>query len=170
MRPTTPPHYDYEANKHLLVDSTGRRLTVGLFEEWADPTSSAKPIFRLGDWRKVYVEVGDPTDYKAALVLIGSWEHWQLLVDNPRFRAELESWRKEVEVKLRSEAIDHLKRHARDPKGTAAAKWLAEAGFNGEQVKRKPGRPKKDEEPAAEDGSRVRNDAKRLGLVVGGRK
>src|SRR5690349_13466613 len=121
--------FDYEAHRAQLIDSTGRKLTVGLFEELADPKSAIKPVFKLADWRKTYVDIADPTDYQAAMLLIGSWEHWQALVQNPSFFAHLEVWRREVEVKVRSEAIINLVKQSATPKGTPAAKWLAEAGF-----------------------------------------
>lgn len=157
--------FSYEKNKAQLLDSTGRKLTSGLFEELADPASSVKPIFKLSDWREAYVRISDPTDYKAALELIGSWEHWEALVANPRFKEHLDSWRKEVEVKLRSEAIAHLRNQARTDKGVAAAKWLAEQG---QEPKKKPGRPVANDP----DRNKVNDDAKRLGLlkVVGGNK
>jgi len=157
--------YPYEANKAKLLDVTGRKLTSGLFEELADPTSGYTPLFKLSDWRKVYVHIADPTDYEAAKTLIGSWEHWEALAANPRFKEHLESWRKEVAVKLRSQAIAHLRSQAATDKGTAAARWLAEQGLDARKTTRK----REDKDP---DQSRVNDDAKRLGLlkVVGGNK
>jgi hypothetical protein len=151
--------YDWEANKKKLLDSTGRKLTVGLFVELTDNPATA--VFMLSDWREKYVAISDPTDYKAAAALIGSWDHWQALVANKAFNAELVKWREEVHVKLKSEALDLLRKHAKGPQGTGAAKWLAEGGLS----PRKPGRPKKEEEDEPET-NRVSADAKRLGFSV----
>lgn len=156
--------FDWEANKHLVCDTTGRKLTVGLFEELSE---SGTGPFKLRDWRAVYVELADPTDYKAAMVLIGNWDHWLALRDNQRFYTELLKWREEVDVKLRSEAIDQLKKQSRGPQGTAAAKWLAEEGSAAK--KRGPGRPAKEKEPE-EVYDRSRSDAKRLGVIPGGKQ
>lgn len=157
--------YAWEVNRHLVTDSTGRKLTVGLFQELSEPTSP----FTLADWRKVYVELADPTDYKAALVLIGNWDHWQALLGCKPFTAELEKWRAEVDAKLRSEAIEQLRKQSRTDKGTAAAKWLAEEGVNAK--KRGPGRPSL--QPKQEEvHDRTRGDAIRIGLtsIPGGKQ
>ena len=150
--------FDYDTYKPVLLDSTGRKLTIGLFEELADPGSASKPVFKLSDWRKVYVDIADPTGYEAHIVLIGNWEHWQALVENKRFAAELEKWNKEVEIKLRSQAIKNLVKQSKTDKGTAAAKWLAEAGYAPKQSRKK--------QQTEEDGdsSRVSGDLKRLGI------
>ena len=149
--------FDWEANKAIVTDSTGRRLTVGLFEELSGPPAP----FLLSTWHRVYVDVCDPTDYKAAMVLIGQWEHWTMLLECKAFMVELEKWRKEVEVKLRSEGVIELRRQAKDIKGTAAAKWLAEQGV----VKTKGRVPKNMEDNSA---AKIASDAKRLKLVTKG--
>ena len=148
--------YDWSANKALVTDSTGRRMTVGLFKELSD--NPAAP-FSIDDWHKEYVRLSDPTDYTAAMALIGQWEHWTMLLDCKPFMEHLTKWREEVSVKLRSEAIAELKKQSKTDKGTAAAKWLAE-----QSVTKTKGRVLKNAEDnkAAE---RVANDAKRLQLV-----
>jgi hypothetical protein len=151
------PTFDYAKFKPVLLDTTGRKLTSGLFEELADSDSAIKPVFKLAEWRKMYVEIADPTDYEAARVLIGSWEHWQALAANPRFAAHLKEWRAEVEVKLRSEAIAALVKQSQDIKGTAAAKWLAEHGSV-------PKNKRKSEEDEGDGKAQVSADAARLGL------
>lgn len=150
-------HFDWAANKTIVTDTTGRRLTLGLFKELSDnPTAP----FSLEDWRRVYVEVSDPTDYKAAMVLIGQWEHWTMLTECKAFAEHLERWRNEVNTKLRSEAFDNLRKQARDPKGTAAARFLAEQGGGSKR-----GRPLKEKKQEETDNARAAKDAKRLELV-----
>lgn len=158
--------YDYEANKDKLHSSNGQKLTTSLFEELARDDVAAKPVFKLSDWRKKYVDIADPSDYQAALELIGDWDHWQLLLKSPPFAGEVAKWRLEVEAKVRSEAIRQLMKQSRLPTGTAAAKWLAEAGFVKERDKRKKNDKQDDEGAAREARSRVSDDAKRLGLAV----
>ena len=154
--------FDWEANKARMCDSTGRKLTVGLFEELTDNPATA--VFKLSAWRDVYVRVADPTDYRAAMELLGNWDHWLALCASRPFMAHLEQWRKEVEVKLRSEAIKELVGQSKGAKGTMAAKWLAENGWAPRDM-----RKKKDRNEEQEVQGRVRGDAVRLGIVPGGR-
>jgi hypothetical protein len=138
-----------------------------LFHELADPASTVAPVFKLSDWRTIYVDIADPTGYEAAKVLIGNWDHWQALVNNQRFAAELEKWNHEVEVKLRSQAVLQLVKQSRGPQGTTAAKWLAESGFVVRD--KRSSRARADEESAIkETKGKVAADAKRLGLHVVG--
>lgn len=150
--------FDYEANKHLVCTADGRRLTVGLFEELSRDDVLAKPPFRLSDWHKTYVEVGDLTGYKAAEVLLGNWEHWLLLCKAPAFAAVLKEWNEEVSVKLRSEALANLVKQSKLPTGTAAAKQLL-AIAEGKKVM-------KEADPAKDVQRKVSDDAKRLGLAL----
>ncbi len=159
--------YDYEANRASVTDSTGRRLTIGLFEELADPATGIKPVFRLSEWKRVYVELADPTEYKAAQALIGNWQHWLALTESPPFREHLDKWREEVDVKLASEGVEKLRKQA--GKNPQAAKWLAERGYI-EKVGGKRGRPKKQElNNEQADRANVAKHAKHLGLIAGGK-
>lgn len=156
--------YDYAKNKSKLIDSRGVRLTVGLFEELNDGSSGVKPVFKLSDWRKKYVELADPTGYQAAMELLGDWEHWLLIIKSPSFAPHLAQWNVELEIKLRSEGIKQLLKQCKLPTGISAAKWLAEAGFIERDKRTKKG--KQEEEAAARDSkANVAADAKRLGLV-----
>jgi hypothetical protein len=156
--------YDYEANKSKLLDSTGRRITSGLFHELND--SGVTPVFYLKDWKKVYVDIADPTEYETAMELIGDWDHWKILRSNPIVAAHFDEWAKEVETKVRSKAIKQMMIQSKTDKGAAAARWLAEAGFVLEK------RPKKvNDEAAREAAERTAADAQRLGIhLVKGNK
>ena len=85
----------------------------------------------LEEWRKQFVAIADPTEYNAAITLAGSWAEWQRIKREwPEFRDRiLIEWLAEVEVKLRSEAISNLCQQSLDPKGAAAAKWIAEGSY-----------------------------------------
>lgn len=108
-----------------------RRPTRKLFKQY-DPEGKKD----LQNWRKRFVAIADPTEYRAAIDLVGSWEEWQ------RFKKEwkefrdviLIEWLAEVEIKLRSEAISNMCIQAVDPKGTAAAKWIAEGRYRPRKV------------------------------------
>lgn len=148
--------YDYKANESKLRDSKGRRLTTGLFEELKPDDTVAPAVFKLADWKEVYIELCDPTGYKAAMELIGDWSHWQLLVSNPIFKEHLDEWNLEVETKIKSAAIEELKSQSTLATGTSAAKYLAEKGYAKKDKKAKVSLPEGEE--------RAGSDVKRLGL------
>lgn len=116
----------------------GRPFAAGLFKQY-DPAGK----YDLDIWRNVFIEVGDPTEYQAAIILADSWEQWnQIKKLWPHFRnVILPSWLEEVEIKLRSEAIRSLITQSKSDKGTVAAKWIAE----GRHKQRGPGKPSKAE-------------------------
>lgn len=91
--------------------------------------------------KRLYLECSDPTEYTFCTTHLGGYQHWKRLCSNKAIMAYIESWREELEVKLRSEGILAISEHARTDKGYQAAKWLAEKGW--EPAKR--GAPSKDE-------------------------
>lgn len=121
--------FDREKNGKRVIDSLGRGLTVSMFHETNDERTEYKPIWYLKDWKEVYLHLSDPTEYAPAMYLIGSWEHWQRIADRSQVRAHITEWRKELIVKIRSDAVRSLQKQAMGDKGTTAAKWLAENGF-----------------------------------------
>lgn len=162
---------DYEKQKNIFIGSNGRRITSGLFKETAHHDIEIVPTFSLKIWGKRYVEIGDPTGYAAAMELVGDWEHWNVLKNNPTLKPYFAQWDKELEIKLRSNAILSMVKHSKSDKGQASAKWLAEAGFKGQEKldKRKKDNRKQLEDIENEVVSKVKGDMERLGIkVVGG--
>lgn|SRR3990167_6623607 len=106
------------------------RPTRKLFKEY-HPEGSLS----IEDWHKTFIECADPTEYKAAMLLAGSWEEWE------RFKREwhvfkneiLPAWLAEVEVRIRSDAILHVIGQATDD--PVSARWIAEGKY-------KPSKPK----------------------------
>ena len=136
----------------LMKDSTGRWRTRSLFIETIGKDQIAAgyvPIFSLKadplfiDLHSVYIEESDPTEYTFALRAFGSWEHFEVISQLAWFKVHLDKWRRELEVKLRSEGIAALAKSARKDgsRGLSAAKFLAEKGWEA----KKRGRPSKDE-------------------------
>ena len=84
----------------------------------------------LQDWRERIVAVCDPTEYMAAIELVGSWAEWQRFKREwPHFRENiLPEWLAEVEVKMRSEAVRNVIMKSTSDAG--AAKWLAEGRYS----------------------------------------
>jgi hypothetical protein len=143
-----------------VVDSTGRNVVLGLFKEFARPDVKFRPIYTLKEVKQMFLEARDPSEYEAAMSIVGEWDHWLQLRNHPQLKSLIDHWHKELEVKLRSEAIKELVKHSKAQGGTAAAKWLADKGYVGEPKKRV-GRPNKEEE--SKDHSAVEE---KLGTVL----
>ena len=161
--------FDYESIREKVVDSYGRRVILSLFSEFT--RTDFEPLWSLKrDWYRVYMECSDPTEYSTAMALIGDWEHYNLIRNHSKIKPIMDKWAKEVEVKLRSQSIMKMVKHASAPNGASAAKWLAEGAFMQRVLKNK-------EEKAAEQevrdeiSERIAGDMERLGLkiVAGGK-
>lgn len=127
-----------------------RRPTRKQFKQFSE-----EGTLDLEDWHKLFIELCDPTEYTAALALVGSWPEWQ------RFKKEwgvfrdeiLVGWLAEVEVKIRSNAIRKVIDSATTD--TKAAQWLAES----KHVPKRAGKPSKAEvERQAKIEAGVRNE------------
>lgn len=114
-----------------------RLPTKALFKQYSDTGTED-----LDEWRVKFVEIGDPTEYEAAIALAGSWKEWCRFKKEWKYFAKviLPEWLVEVEIKLRSKAIGTLRTAATagDP---VSAKFLAE----GKHIPKTAGRPSKDE-------------------------
>lgn len=153
-----------------FLDGSGKRVVLQLFKEFARVDVKFKPVYTLQEWKEVFLECRDPSEYSVAMTLLGDWEHWLEVRNHPVIKPHIDKWHSELEVKLRSEAIAQMKTHAKQPGGTAAAKWLADKGYASEGVKKPVGRPKKEEEVPIPSLGRIAGDMARLGIVVGGKK
>lgn len=172
--------YDFEANKDKLFDKFHKPIVTGLFKELADVRVGDKfVLFTLKEWKETFLAHRDPTGYKAAIELIGSWKHWQTMLRNPRFRETVQEWEQELDVLLEAEAIQHLRTQATNG-NTTAAKFLAKKEYKEDAtnvLKNNRGRPKKEtpkdiaDAIADETHATITADMERLGLkVIGGGK
>lgn len=153
-----------------FLDGSGKRVILQLFKEFARPDVKFKPMYTLQEWKEVFLDCRDPSEYQPAQMLLGDWEHWQEVRNHVLIKPHVDKWQAELEVKLRSEAIQQMKSHAKQPGGTAAAKWLADKGYAEEGVKKAVGRPKKEEVALPHTTSRIAGDMARLGIVMGGKR
>ena len=172
--------FDFEANRHLLFDKFHKPIVTGLFKELADARVGDKfVLFSLKEWKETFLAHRDPTGYKAAVELIGSWKHWQTMLRNARFREVVEEWTAELDVLLEAEAIQHLRTQATNG-NTTAAKFLAKKEYKEDTsnvLKNKRGRPTKETPKDLQDAiddethATISADMERLGLkVIGGGK
>lgn len=154
----------------------GAWYTGALFHEEAQGTTADfEPLFSLTVERpnricarKTFVSLGDPTGYKWAMMYLGDYEHWKVLLKCRWFRAAYEEWLNELKVKIRSEALDTIRLIASEglpAQSLVAAKYLA--SFEWEKASR--GRPSKAElqgelKRAAEVLKVEDDDMERIGL------
>lgn len=123
--------------------------------------------------RKLYLSycVSDPTEYTFAWAVFGSWDTWQQLSRSNYVKKDIESWRKEVEVKIKSEAIRSIANEMRDGGRSSfgAAKLLLERGWlddkSASKAKEKL-KAKEEEEMDKQALSLLSEDAERLGIKV----
>ena len=92
--------------------------------------------------RKQYLLLEDPTEYEIASRYFENWTHWKKVRESSKLKPEVDEWREELEVKLRSQGVKKVIDSLGDGKqGLSSAKWLADKGW--EPVKSK-GRPTKE--------------------------
>ena len=138
-------------DKNKLKASNGMPLTQGLFLEIGYNTKYAVYTLKDDDYeydgvvypslKKAYLAMSDAVEYNFANTYLLGWDHWQRMCLNKQLLREIEVWRYELELKLRSEALQTIRDKAKTEKGINAAKWLAEKGWD----KRGAGRPSKSE-------------------------
>lgn len=137
-------------------DSRGRPLTQGLFLEIGYNTEFAVYTLKDEDFeyggkvypslKRLYLEMADPIEYNFSNTHLSGWNQWQRIANNKVIGKHVEEWRRELELKLRSEAVSEIISHSKTEKGFQAAKWLADRGYN-----KKAGRPSKEDVDAEKE-------------------
>lgn len=148
--------FDRKKLKEIVCDHLGRGLTIALFHETNDGRTEFQPVWYLRDWKEVYMELSDPTEYKPAMYLIGDWSHWKRIADGSACAPYIALWREELRVKMKSDAIEKLKKLSEI--NANAAKWLVER--QGEEKKNK--KQRKIEDIASFEEKMILADAERL--------
>lgn len=144
----------------------GKYYTKQLFQEefvkLQMENRNIKPFFSLFhdkpgliNFKRVYVEAGDPTGYKVAMeVLDGDYTLWTALMSCRWFVAAKEVWDRELDAKLVSEGMDEIRLLAKEgmpAQKLAAAKFLATKAYRKDGSVTK-GRPRQsDIDKAAKD-------------------
>lgn len=130
-------------------DGQGRWFTLSLFLEKANVPEAALYSIRGYDnhkngkdypsLRRLYVEEGDVTEYIFANKYLGGWEHWLQLQECNWLKPYIDEWRKELEVKIKAEAIRGVIQEAKSgsKNALAACKWLADKKLIGENSRKK---------------------------------
>lgn len=101
--------------------------------------------YDLDHFHEVFIEKMDPTEYTAAMELVGDWIEWnRLKAQWSEFNDLVEVWKEEVRVKMDSEALANLYKMSKGngPNGLTASKFIATREYD---KKRTAGRPSKAE-------------------------
>ncbi len=114
------------------MGSGGKPTSTGLFFDGT---------YDIDEFHDTFIEIGDPTEYKAALILVGTWREWQRLKQQSSwFMEHVEAWLDELEVKQSSDNIEIIQvvAESKDKAAFQAAKWLAERKYKPHGSKGRP--------------------------------
>ncbi len=97
-------------------------LTKSLFFEMVSYAEKPYVVYTLKNedhqgypsLRRLYLEEADPTEYDFANKYLAGWDHWKRLCESEWFKPYLESWREELELKLKSQAYKRMMQEAQD--------------------------------------------------------
>jgi hypothetical protein len=122
--------------------------------------------------RDEYMRIMDPTEYRFAEEVFGSFRHWKILREAKFMQDVLPEWRDSLQSKLKAEAVRIIRNIANsgDKSSLQAAKWLAEKGYIEKDHK---GRPSKKDiaQKLVEEANQAKllqEDAERIGISAGG--
>ena len=162
-------------------NSNGTIRTKSLFLELCYDDSSAA-IFTLKDddhtykgkhfasLSKLYVSMvpSDPTEYQFAQAVFGSWNVWDTIKSSPMVNKEYQRWKKEAEIKVKSQAIQAIATEMKEGgrSSFSAAKLLLERGWLEKTTATKAKRAVEEKEMNNEAIRLLGEDAQRLGLKV----
>lgn len=129
-------------------DAQGRFRTLSLFYESKHPSYPSYFTTKKYDHKghvslyKLYMEISDPTEYRVAMEVFNSWDHWKALCSSEWFTGLVSQWREELKVKIESERYQEMRALAKSgsPQAATASRWLAER-----YGEKKRGRPSKAE-------------------------
>lgn len=152
----------------------GRWLTKSLFIEQDHNADLGQALYTLADedrqgvpsLYRLYIEMKDPSEYYFAKKYLGGWDHWERLTKSPWFKPYIESWRKELDVLIKAEALHEIIRIAQD----SSHKSSYEANkilLREKKESSRRGRPTKDEvhkeaTRIASEEDRISQDAERV--------
>ena len=164
----------------LMKDSLGRYRTSSLFIESSVKGNVAFWTIQDQDreidgvkypsLKQIYMAYNHIpySEYDFAIAVFGSWDHWDRLSNesNKILIAMFTSWRLEMEIKIRASSLRDILQTSgsSDSAGLAAAKYIAERGWE-----KRAGRPTKaavEKETKAQAGinKAINEDATRIGM------
>lgn len=158
--------------RETLIDHVGSYRTHSLFRELNQSNLAPELTLKEYDYeykgrilpslKLIYMSYEEPTEYQFAMDVFGYWKAWQKMCNSKLIWEHVVEWREELEVKLRSTAI--LSIYAASTDSVAAAKYIAEKGWD-----KRAGRPTqamitKTAKVLSEVDKKIEEDAERLGV------
>ena len=162
-------------------NSNGVLITKGLFLE-VSYESPENVVYTLKDedyeykgrllpsLYKLYMHLNDPTEWKVATECFHGWSHWEAICNSSWFAPYIKSWREQLELRLKSQALARIMAEAKASSKDAlqANKYLLEKKWIEKDATK--GRPTKEairkeaEFIRAEDTEFLLADVERFGL------
>lgn len=158
-----------EERKNKFKGAGHKWLTEGLFLESSQPNENA--IYSLQPWdkksggkfypsiHKLYVEMGDVSEWHFANAYFDGYQHWLLIKSRPFFKEYYAKMVEELNAKISSNSIQNmLKQMEEGTASQATLKYLADKDY----VKKAPvGKPKRNK-AARKEGDVVSLDLARI--------
>ncbi len=158
------PHNNSRFLKHLFYETT--------------PADKKNVIYTLKDidhkgypsLYRLYLELGDLTEYEFANKYLDGWEHWCMLCECNWFKPYVARWRQELDLKIKAQMLKGIRLEATKGgrESLQAMKYLMERGW--EPKGKRPPMDKKAVEAEAEKLTQEKEDlheaAERLGITV----
>lgn len=161
-------------------NSNGTHYLQGLFFEKAVNKNSIIYTLKNEDHLgytslyRLYMECEDLTEWSFAIAYMDSWEHWEKLCECEWFKPYLNRWRKELQLKLASDALKTMVHIAAGSSREAygANKYILDNGYFKKTPKEDTrGRPSKEEvkgklKEESEFNKELQEDMKRLDITI----
>lgn len=174
---------EFKRYRDVMLDKMGRFRTTSLFWEYRKDAEKYPPLFTTKDrdytvdgvtyrsLKAIYFSYDHipSNEYEFALDVFGSWEHWIWITTKSQLKGMFASWREELEIKIKANAIRTIIQQSRDPeKGLAAARMIASGEHKGETKRGRPSKAEVERERKIEAGVRdnLEADMERIGLSV----
>ncbi len=142
-----------DTSNNPFRSSMNQMLLKGLFYETTLSYKSSV-VYTLTDrdhegYRSLYLlymEANDPTEWRFATTYLDCWEHWEKLCEATWFRPYRDRWRKELELRMKSQALARIMSESKtsSKESFQANKYLLEKGWEPKDSSGR-GRPSKDE-------------------------
>lgn len=136
-------------------NASGAYYTQGMFYEMSIPprpnciyTLKKQDYEGFPSLYKLFMETGDLTGWAFADRHLGGWDHLQKLLELPWFLNHYDSWMKELEVKIRAQALNNLLDVSKDSSSrnyTEVNKFLLNKGWKAPEDRKPKGAPTKAE-------------------------
>lgn len=156
-------------------NASGAHLTLNLFYETSLDKTQVQYTLKERDHAgypslyRLYLEADDPTEYTFAITHLDGWTHWERLLKAGWFKSYVTSWRRELELRTRSNALKRIKVVAKEggKESFQADKYLLNGQWKDQPEKRRAGAPSKQDirEAANEvfsDHQTLQNDLERI--------